>query len=61
VLNYQGKIATDKPVVLQCRSGVRSANAIKVLQNQFGFDNLLNLEGGILAWAREIDQTMPTY
>ena len=61
ILNYQDKIATDKPVVLQCRSGVRSANAIKVLQNQFGFDNLLNLEGGILAWASEIDPSMPTY
>ena len=61
ILNYKDKIATDKPVVVQCRSGVRSANAIKVLQNQFGFDNLLNLEGGILAWAREIDTTMPTY
>jgi len=61
ILNYQDKIAKDKPVVVQCRSGVRSANAIKVLQNQFGFDNLLNLDGGILAWAREIDTSMPTY
>ncbi len=61
ILNYKDKIATNKPVVVQCRSGVRSANAIKVLQNQFGFENLLNLEGGILAWAREIDPSMPTY
>ncbi|MEM1121323.1 MAG: molybdopterin-synthase adenylyltransferase MoeB [Bacteroidota bacterium] len=61
ILNYKDQIATDKPVVIQCRSGVRSANAIKVLQSQFGFDNLWNLEGGILAWAREIDPTMPTY
>lgn len=61
ILNYREKISKDKPVVVQCRSGVRSANAIKVLQSQFGFDNLLNLEGGILAWAREIDPSMPTY
>ena len=61
ILNYKEKIAKNKPVVVYCRSGVRSANAIKVLQNQFGFDNLLNLEGGILAWAREIDPAMPTY
>jgi len=61
ILNYKEKIAKDKPVVVQCRSGVRSANAINVLQSQFGFDNLLNLEGGILAWAREIDPSMPTY
>lgn len=61
ILNYIDQIAKNKPVILHCRSGVRSANAIKVLQTQYGFDNLLNLEGGILAWAREIDQTMPTY
>ena len=61
ILNYKDQISTDKPVVVQCRSGVRSANAIKVLQSQFGFDNLLNLEGGILAWAKEIDTSMPTY
>lgn len=61
ILNYKGNIAKDKPVVIHCRSGVRSANAIKVLQNQFGFDNLFNLEGGILAWAKEIDPSLPTY
>lgn len=61
ILNYKDKISKDKPVVIQCRSGVRSANAIKVLQSQFGFTNLLNLEGGILAWAKEIDPSMPTY
>lgn len=61
ILNYIENIAKDKPVVIHCRSGVRSANAIKVLQKQFGFDNLLNLRGGILDWAKTIDTTMPTY
>jgi sulfur-carrier protein adenylyltransferase/sulfurtransferase len=46
--------------VLQCRSGVRSATALGILR-QAGFQSLLNLRGGILAWAREIDPTMPRY
>jgi adenylyltransferase/sulfurtransferase len=43
------EIEKDKKVVIHCRSGVRSANAIQYLQTQ-GFDNLYNLQGGILAW-----------
>ena len=46
--------------VLQCRSGVRSAKALGLLR-EAGFSHLLNLRGGILAWAREVDPTMPTY
>ncbi len=55
------RIARDRMVVLYCRSGQRSADAIRRLQQRFGFDNLYNLEGGILAWAREIDASVPTY
>lgn len=55
------KINKDKPVVIHCRSGARSANAIRFLQDNYGYTNLLNLKGGILAWANEIDDTMATY
>jgi len=55
------KISRDKRVVFYCRSGVRSAQAISHLQQTHGFDNLYNLKGGILAWAREIDQSVATY
>ncbi len=55
------RIARDKMVIIHCRSGQRSAEAIRKLQARFGFDNLYNLEGGILAWAREIDESVPTY
>jgi len=51
---------SGRTYVLQCRSGVRSARALGLLR-QAGFHRLLNLRGGILAWAREIDPTMPTY
>lgn len=51
------KFAKDKQVVVMCRSGRRSANAIAYLEEQ-GFDNLYNLEGGILAWKEEIDNSL---
>ena len=51
------KISRDKQVVLYCRSGVRSAQAITHLEQTYGFENLYNLKGGILAWAKEIDQS----
>lgn len=54
------KIATDKPVIVQCRSGKRSAAAIMQLQS-LGFDNLYNLEGGIIAWKEKYDPSMPVY
>jgi rhodanese-related sulfurtransferase len=55
------EISKDKKVVIHCRSGVRSGNAIGYLEQQFGFTNLYNLTGGILAWANEIDPEMETY
>lgn len=55
------KISKDKPVIIQCRSGARSAAAINQLEQQFGFDNLYNLKGGILAWAAEYDSDMQVY
>jgi sulfur-carrier protein adenylyltransferase/sulfurtransferase len=55
------KIAKDKQVVIHCRSGARSGNMVKWLETNHGFTNLYNLKGGILAWAKEIDTSMPTY
>jgi rhodanese-related sulfurtransferase len=61
VLIEVDKIAKDKPVVVMCRSGRRSAAAIMQLEQQFGFTNLANLQGGILAWSQEIDPSMQVY
>jgi adenylyltransferase/sulfurtransferase len=44
------EISKDKQVIMQCRSGARSANAVSYLEQNYGFTNLYNLEGGILAW-----------
>jgi len=55
------KFAKDKQVVVHCRSGARSGNAIQWLEANHGFENLYNLKGGILAWADEIDQSVQKY
>lgn len=55
------RIASDKKVVVHCRSGARSAQAIRTLEKKFGFTNLYNLKGGILAYADEIDNTLAKY
>ncbi|MGB0423461.1 MAG: ThiF family adenylyltransferase [Flavobacteriales bacterium] len=49
------KIAKDKQVIIHCRSGKRSADAVAYLQQHHGFDNLYNLKGGIIAWSQIID------
>ena len=47
-------------IVVHCRSGGRSAQAVRSLQ-AVGFENVKNLQGGTLAWSRDIDPTLPTY
>ena len=60
ILIEADKISKDKPVIVQCRSGKRSAAAIMQLE-QLGYTNLYNLQGGIMAWANEIDPTISVY
>lgn len=55
------KISKNKPVIIHCRSGARSAAAVNQLEKQFGFKNLYNLKGGILAYADEIDKSLTKY
>ena len=47
-------------IVVHCRSGGRSANAVKVLRGA-GFTNAWNLNGGILAWIDRIDPSLTRY
>ena len=55
------KISRDKPVIMQCRSGKRSAAAVMQLEQQLGLTNLYNLKGGILAWQEAFDPDMQVY
>ena len=47
-------------IVVHCRTGSRSARAVKLLQ-EAGFQRVLHLRGGIHAWADEVDPTLPKY
>jgi adenylyltransferase/sulfurtransferase len=50
IAEHAHRIVRDKKVVVHCKTGARSAQAIRLLQEEFGFDNLYNLEGGIIAY-----------
>jgi molybdopterin/thiamine biosynthesis adenylyltransferase/rhodanese-related sulfurtransferase len=54
------EIDRSREVVVQCKGGVRSQKAAEVLK-QNGFEHVINLAGGIIAWATEIDPTMKKY
>ena len=50
----------EQEVIVYCRSGSRSGNAARHLATQ-GFKNVVNLKGGVLAWAQQVDPSWPTY
>ncbi len=55
------RIPKDEPVVVHCRTGKRSAAVVRMLCETFGYDQVYNLEGGILAWAQRIDSSITQY
>jgi rhodanese-related sulfurtransferase len=61
ILHVSEKINKEGMVVIHCRSGKRSAAVIHALESKYSFDNLYNLEGGILAWAQQVDPKMEQY
>lgn len=60
VVEIAAELPKDRDILIHCKMGGRSAKAAKTLSD-LGFDRIYNLEGGITAWAREIDRKMPTY
>ncbi len=61
ISNNRKRIPTDRPVVVYCHHGIRSANVANYLYAQTGLTNLYNLDGGINAWAREVEPEMVVY
>jgi molybdopterin/thiamine biosynthesis adenylyltransferase/rhodanese-related sulfurtransferase len=49
-----------REIVVMCRSGVRSANAVRFMQRE-GFARVRNLTGGILRWSADVDPRVPRY
>ena len=54
------ELSKDVPLVVLCHHGMRSLRAVIWLRGQ-GYDNAVNLEGGIDGWARQVDRGMGTY
>jgi adenylyltransferase/sulfurtransferase len=54
------ELDSSREIVAHCRSGKRSADAAEFLRKA-GFRKIWNLKGGILAWADEVDPSMPKY
>ncbi len=60
VIDRMGELDTAREMVVQCRTGGRSAQIVQLL-TQHGFSKLYNLDGGINRWAREVDPNIPRY
>ena len=54
------EIDETHPTVIICHHGMRSLQVVAYLE-RMGFDNLHNLDGGIDAWSRQVDATVPRY
>ena len=55
------KISKSKDVIIYCRTGSRSAIIVKMLEDNYSFDNVYNLDGGIMRWREDIDLTLKKY
>ncbi|MBN1966993.1 MAG: molybdopterin-synthase adenylyltransferase MoeB [Anaerolineae bacterium] len=60
VLRHLDELPRDRDMVVFCRSGIRSADVIRLLQGE-GYTRLYNMAGGINAWARGVDDSLPVY
>ncbi|GAB4576122.1 MAG: molybdopterin-synthase adenylyltransferase MoeB [Anaerolineae bacterium] len=60
VLAHLDELPQDRDIVVFCKTGIRSADVIRVLQAR-GYSRLYNMAGGINAWARQIDPSQPIY
>jgi molybdopterin/thiamine biosynthesis adenylyltransferase/rhodanese-related sulfurtransferase len=54
------ELPQDKPLVLHCKSGQRSAEALAAL-HKAGFRDAVHVGGGVLAWAKQVDPSLPVY
>ncbi|ANH36530.1 putative adenylyltransferase/sulfurtransferase MoeZ [Nocardioides dokdonensis FR1436] len=58
--NALEQMPADEQIVLHCKSGVRSAEALAVLKGA-GFDDSVHVGGGVVAWVNQIDPSQPSY
>ncbi|QNK80139.1 adenylyltransferase/sulfurtransferase MoeZ [Nakamurella sp. PAMC28650] len=53
-------IPQDRQIILHCKSGARSAEALAVL-HKAGFADAVHVGGGVLAWIKQVDPSLPSY
>ena len=58
--NRLGELEKDAQIVVHCKTGGRASKAVEMLR-QAGFDDVWNLNGGILAWIDRIDSSLTRY
>jgi sulfur-carrier protein adenylyltransferase/sulfurtransferase len=54
------KLPQDRPIVLHCKTGVRSAEALAAVK-QAGFKDAVHVQGGVIAWVNQVDPSLPSY
>jgi len=54
------ELPQDKPIVLHCKTGVRSAESLALLKSA-GFGDATHVQGGVTAWATQVDKSLPVY
>jgi adenylyltransferase/sulfurtransferase len=54
------QLPQDKPVVLYCKTGIRSAEALAALKNA-GFSDATHVQGGVIGWIHQVEPALPTY
>ena len=55
------KLSKNKKIIIYCRTGVRSANIVNLLEKKFSFNNVYNLDGGIMRWREDVDPSLKSY
>jgi adenylyltransferase/sulfurtransferase len=58
--NALGQLPQDKQVVLQCKSGARSAEVLAIVKGA-GLEDAVHVGGGVVAWVNQIDPSQPSY
>lgn len=58
ICERRNELPDDSSIVILCRSGRRAAAVANMLVNEYNMNNVLILEGGIIAWKDQIDQTL---
>ena len=55
------KLSKEKKIIIYCRTGSRSATIVSLLEKNFSFKNVYNLDGGIMKWRQDVDPSIKEY